>query len=120
MAQTSARGGTLTARPDGAKLKSLRGDRKQKQVEDDNDIPRGQLTRFETNKPVGIKYLLRLARYYSRPAKELLHQDGVASTSDLLRDLAELHGAKLDFGTNGEHSEESADQDSGIREFIQA
>lgn len=111
MATESIRGGTLTTIADGEKLKSLRGDRKQRDVEKATGISPGQLTRFETGKPVGIKYILKLASFYRTPPKDLLDAKGIATTSELLRDLAELHGARLDFSHNGEsgHSDELGD-----------
>lgn len=107
MATKSIRGGTLTAQANGPKLMKLRMSKglKQRDVETEVGIPYGQLTRFETGKPVGIKYLLRLASYYEQNPKDLLSPEGIASTSGLLTDLARLHGVKIDFGTNGDNSE---------------
>lgn len=111
MATKSIRGGTLTAQANGRKLMQLRVAKglKQRDVETEVGIPHGQLTRFETGKPVGIKYLLRLAAYYGQHPKDLLSPEGISTTSDLLTDLAKLHGVKVDFGTNGEHSELDVD-----------
>jgi transcriptional regulator with XRE-family HTH domain len=101
VAKTSARGGTLTAQANGAKLKQLRGERKQKEIEKGAGIPSGQLTRFETGKPVGIKYLNRLAEFYHVAPVELLSEEGLRTTGELLTDLATLRGVKVDFSTNG-------------------
>lgn len=116
MATTSTRGGTLTAKANGPRLTKLRVAKKlkQREVEVELDIPRGQLTRFETGKPVGIKYLLKLADFYEVPPKELLDLNGIATTSTLLTDLAKLHGVTIDFGTNGEHSKEQCEECSRI------
>lgn len=109
MAQTSARGGTLTAKANGAKLSQLRDARslKQREVEESLDIPRGQLTRFETGKPVGVKYLLKLADFYGVKPKELLDPEGITTTSELLTDLCRLYEVKIDFSTNGNGNHET-------------
>lgn len=112
MAKDSIRGGTLTAKTNGSKLARLRQARKLKQrdVEEELGIPRGQLTRFETGKLVGIKYILKLASFYGEKPKDLLDSEGITSTSDLLTDLAKLHGARLDFSENGNNSENGAEE----------
>lgn len=113
MAKNSARGGTLTAQVNGPLLKSLRGTRKQTDVELANGIPGGHLTRFENSKPASFKYILKLADYYGKQAKELLSTDGLSSASELLTDLARLLGAKVDFGGNGDRSLEFFDPGFG-------
>lgn len=117
VANTSARGGTLTAQANSAKLRDLRGERKQKEIERGCGIPSGQLTRFETGKPVGIKYLIKLADFYSKlhgvhiaPA-ELLSEKGLSTTGELLTDLATLRGVKIDFSSsNGDNGNSNKEQ----------
>lgn len=102
MANKSACGGSLTAKPDGAKLKLLRGKTKQHIVEVACGMSSGYLTRFENSKPVSIKMLLKVADYYKVFPKELLSEEGLTNTKELLMDLASIHGVRIDFGTNGE------------------
>lgn len=100
MATNSSRGGTLTAYANGARLKQLRGNRKQSEIEDACGIPHGQLTRFETGKPVSITNLLTLAGFYQVEPASLLSEEGLKTTGELLALLAKLRGVTVNFASS--------------------
>lgn len=103
MAETSNFGGSLTAKVNSTKLKELRGNRKQSDIEVACGIPKGQLTRSENNKPLSIKHIIKLGEFHKVHPNELLSEEGMRTTGELLTDLATLRGVKIDFGahTNG-------------------
>lgn len=100
MANVGSYGGTLTTKPDGPRLKALRGGKTQASVEAGADISRGQLTRYERGLPASIFDMLKLGAYYNVDPVELLSAEGKASVEGLLDALARLANKRI--AKNGE------------------
>lgn len=105
MSKTSLQGGSFTAETNGEVVRRLRGEIKQRELEEAAGIPRGNLTRMETGKSVSIKLINKLAEHFKVHPKILLSDSALKITGDLLSDLATLRGVRIDFVANREDRE---------------
>jgi transcriptional regulator with XRE-family HTH domain len=69
------KGVTFTVRPDGERLRRLRGMLRQREVEEACGLGLNQLTRFENGLPVNLHVLAALANYYGVSPASLLDED---------------------------------------------
>lgn len=94
MSQTSLSGGSLTVKPNGDLLRSLRKKvkgRRQSDVESEAGLPSPRLWLYEKGEPISINHLNKLADYYRVSAKSLVELESLAQNANLLQELAVLH-----------------------------
>ena len=91
-------GGTLTIKPNSPVLKDMHkkdGSRRQVEVEDAVNIPRGRLTQYERGMPMSLDHLELLAEYYNVSPESLTREDSVNTIRELAMRIQKLFGAVL-------------------------